>query len=111
MARNGDGGGPGGAAAATVGDDVEDGGLQLGATAMIWHGQRPSDGRHVWRGLGAVRRKTTWEWGGGRGGKTLREAEVPCSLSCQVEDRLPGEVGDVGEDMVGGWEILIRRCG
>lgn len=44
------------------------------------------------------------------GGK-LREAEVPCSLSCQVEDRLPGEVGDVGEDMVGGWAILIRRCG
>lgn len=47
------------------------------------------------------------------------EAEVPCSLSCQVEDRLPGEVGDVGEDMVGGrrgesdpavWVKVIRRA-
>lgn len=47
---------------------------------------------------------------GGEGGK-MRKAEVPCSLSCQVEERLPGEVGDVGEDMVGGWGNLIRRCG
>lgn len=54
------------------------------------------------RGVGS------WGWGA----KMRREAEVPCSLSCQVEDRLPGEVGDVGEDMVGGGGgNLIRRCG
>jgi len=36
VAADGDGGGPGGAATAAVGDDVEDGGVELGAAAVIW---------------------------------------------------------------------------
>lgn len=36
VAAHGDGRGPGGTAAAAVGDDVEDGGVELGAAAVVW---------------------------------------------------------------------------
>ena len=35
VAAHGDGARPGGAAAAAVGDDVEDGGVELGAAAVV----------------------------------------------------------------------------
>lgn len=67
MARNGDGGAPGGAAAAAVGNNVEDWGLQLGTTAMVWRGKMPSDAWTWGEGGRGGERKSAWEWGWGGG--------------------------------------------